>query len=228
MQRSFLRNMFKIKLAKVSSSLTEEILSNCSEKWKDTEIFLRQLCSHSEIAAIARQDNGALIGFSLARKITINNCIAIAFLATRVVKHWRNKGIAKGLVKKIITSFIYKEKIINFLYWLKPLYFISIVANPVVFELLYKNLKIIPGLDSKNPNHSEINLAREFTKYFFPKNKFDPVTFVLAGVFYGSAEYYEKEEDIPWSNNEESNSFLENRINLRGKTGNGLVVVAKL
>jgi len=203
-----------------------EILKDSYNKWGDKEQFLQNLISEAEIIGLAKKDT-KIVGFSLAKLINTKENIAIGFLATRVMKRMRNQGIGKSLIKKVTKKFIFKYKIFNLLNWKKSVYLATITANPIVFATLYKYLNIFPSPKRTEPDKFELELAEKFAKVF-SNGKIDRDTFVLEKAFLNSVEYYEKEEDIPWSGDKGIDSFLEKRLKLKEKKGNGIVVTAKL
>lgn len=193
------------------------IISASPQKWGDQEEFLRKFIPQLDLVAIA-EENNSIVAFSLAKTIIAKNYIAIAFFATRVLADYRNKGIAKKLLEKLSSRLIIKEKFLKLWNIFKPVYFVSITANPIVFAVMSKTLQIT----------TEVEIAEKFAQIFSPQNKFNRETFVLERAFLGSAEYYSDTQKIPWSNDESSNLFLEERLNLKNKTGNGLVFTGRI
>ena len=224
--------MFTIELIsnieKNKKIIVEEILKDSRQKWGDMEAFLQRILLDVELLAIARKDNGSLIAFSAAKRIIGKKFIAVAFLATRVEQEFRKRNIAKILVGKIIKSFVLNNKLINFKSWFKPAYFITATANPIVFETLRKRMNIVPSFRSRKPNAIEINIARNFSKIMISEDKFNEEDFTIPNIFQDSSEIYNSQADIPWSNNEETNVFLEGRIKLKEKNGDGIVVIGKI
>lgn len=221
--------MIRIKvITNPDSEILKEITQDSPVKWGDSENFLSKLTPHVELMAEARDESGKLVGFSVAKRIINKNAIGIAFLATRVKEEFRNQGIAKKLIRKIAKKVIIENKFLSFWNLLKPAYFISATANPMVFESLRKTLNLIPSFSSRKPDKCELELAQIFADILSPKGKFDAENFVLEGAFVGSAEHYMKENEIPWSNNEETNKFLDSRIKLKEKTGDGIVMIGKI
>lgn len=196
-------------------------------RWGDSADFLKTLVSKAEIVTTAREAH-SLIGFSLAKRMSANEGLAIAFLATRVLSPFRNQGIAKTLLKKITQYFILSNKIFKPLNWFKPVYFVTATANPIVFENLKKYRRVFPSLKSKQPDNIQLALAERFAELFLTKERFNKESFVLRCAFLNSAEFYKEEQDIPWSDNADTNAFLEDRLNLKERAGNGLIVVGRI
>jgi len=191
-----------------------QIIKESKEKWQDQASFLIPLLLKAEIAAIALKDS-SIIAFSLARKIIGGKSIAVAFLATRVLAEYRNKGIAKTLVKRVTRNFIFRNKFLDISNWFKPVYFVTATANPIVFESSRKYFKIYPFKGPRQPSEIELSIAESFAEAFLAKEKFNKESFVLGEAFLNSAEFYAREEDIPWSDNQTTNAFLEERIKLK-------------
>ena len=219
--------MFDLQLAlnkQKRKILEEKILKNCEEKWGDKSDFLKHCISRTEIMTIAKNNQDLILGFSLARTFSIPNSLAIGFLATRVLQKYRKHGIAKAMIKKMINYFMLTKVLLNFKGWFNSRYFVSVTANPVVFEILRKSLKILPSYDSRCPTKNETNIAQRFSDIFLSRDKFREEEFVLHNAFLNSAEFYI--DTIPWSNNARTNSYLKNKINF--KRGDGAVIIAKL
>jgi len=216
-----------IKLVSDINLVESEIISNSREKWGDSDIFLRKFLPQLDLAAIAK-DGTYLIGFSLAKTIITADYIAVAFFATRILAGYRNKGVAKSLIKNICSRLILREKFLKISNIFKPVYFVSITANPIVFEVMSKSLKAAPSLTRPNPEQIEMEIAEKFAGIFAPDNKFNRDTFVLEQAFLNSVEYYGNIDAIPWSRNQATNEFLEERIKLKNKSGNGLVFVGRI
>ena len=206
-------------------NMKNAITASCQSRWGDSEQFISDLISKSDFIVTA-YDDSALVGFAIAKSIFLSNSIAIAVFATRVLCEFRKQGIAQKMFRKLINHFILNEKLLKPLNWFKPSYFVSATANPIVYETLCGHLKLIPSPDSGKPSKNEIELAQAYADVFSSKNKFNERTFVLSGAFLNSAEFYPK--DIPWSKSEKSNKYLEERLNLKERTGNGLIILSRL
>ncbi len=214
-------------IKKNSDLIESEIIKNSPAKWGDSEGFLRKFIPQLDLIAVA-QENNVIAGFSCAKIISAANYTAIAFFATRVLESHRNKGTAKGLIKKICSRLIFKEKFLKIRNFSKPIYFVSITANPIVFEVMSRNLKAAPSPAYPDPGQTDLEIAKNFAGIFSPGNKFDRNTFVLEQAFMDSAEYYGDAQKIPWSHNQTANEFLEERLKLKDKTGNGLIFVGRI
>jgi len=212
---------------KGNARIVEEIIKDCQLKWGDEAVFLRPLLLKGEAIGIATKEN-SIVAFSVATKIIFPKYLSIAFFATRVLSEFRNQGLATNLIKKITRSFILRYKFCNFSHWFKPVYFVTATANPIVFENFRKYLKTSTCMGNRQPREVELKIAQEFAALFSAKEKFNAEKFILKGAFLNSAEFYRREEDIPWSNNEKTNAFLEERISLKEKTGDGIVVIGKI
>jgi len=225
--------VIKIKIIpnlKENPAITEELIKNSKEKWGDQPDFLKPLLLKAECAGIALE-GGSIIAFTTASRMAIKGGLAIAFLATRVQAEYRNKGLAKTLIKRVTRNFIFKRKLLNVFNWLKPVYFVTATANPIVFESFRKRFHISlrqPRLPDGREGEVEAGIAGRFAELFSSGEKLNKESLLLSGSFLNSAEFYDKEEDIPWSSNPQTNSYLEDRLRLKEKMGDGLVIVSRI
>ena len=93
-----------------------KIIEDSRPKWGDSEDFLTRLFSKGEILGVAKESDGSIVGFSLAKRMVARKSIAVAFLATRVLPDFRKQGVAKKLIKKISSYFVVTNKLIEFFF----------------------------------------------------------------------------------------------------------------
>ncbi|MFH1281492.1 MAG: GNAT family N-acetyltransferase [Candidatus Omnitrophota bacterium] len=189
----------------------------------DSRGFSEKCLKHSDILAVAREDTD-IIGFSLARNSVSSKIRGTMFFATRILPEYQNQRLGSALVSLILKEGIKKQGI-NLL---KPYYFVTGTAHPIVYAAFSRKLKLIPSIyGNLRPSRIDKEVARVFAETFSPELYFDPDNFIIRKAFSDSAEFFEKDR-IPWAKEESVNNFFEKRLNLGKKEGNMLVILAKI
>lgn len=205
----------------------DNLVSSVIEKyvdWGDSKEFIKDKIDKSDMICIAEYDNN-IIGFSLAKNISNGEDLVVAFFATRVSTDFRRHGFAKSLISKVIANFIVKNKILNPLNWLKPVYIVTATASPLVYEQLIKRM------NNKKVSHNdnEVKIACAFAKEFSDNNSFfDAQKFIIKGGFLKSTECYQSEKEVPWVNDEVINSLFKNELQVATGNGAGKVIVSRI
>lgn len=213
---------------KIKNVIFKEILEECKQKWGDEESFLNKLFQKSEILVVVKNIKNSTIGFSLVGRIELDNVFTVVFFATRVLLEHRNQGLGKLLVGKILRYYLLRYKVMNFLNWFKPVYFVSIIANPIVYNSFRKSFNVFPSPNKADFDLLIFKIAEKFVNSLDVKNNFDIKSFVVSEFFKNSAEYYFNESDIPWSGNKMNDSFLKNLLDYQSQNGNGLLILGRI
>jgi len=220
--------MIKIELTdnKYIAAVRNDLMTDCLSKWGDSEMFLSPLFDKADRLAVA-YDGQKPVGFTLAGTITNKNCIALAYLATRVLLEYRSQGVAKRLIKKISGDSVVKEKLLRPGNWSKPIYMVTTTANPVVYNGLSINFRVFPSPERELPVQLEQELVAGFARKYAGGARYDPSQFVFKEYFLGSAEHYVDPKNVPWANNKLNDEYIGSKLNLSAHAGDGLVLVLR-
>lgn len=175
-----------------------------------------------------RSKNQESMGFSTGRYLDNNLVLLHSSMIMPQVRHiglafYMNSIILRNILKLRLKGARWK-------FWrcFLPVYFGLRTPNPVVYEILSKNLRVFPSLTSEDPPHVIKNLAVKIAKTVSPECEFDIQKFVIKKAFSFFPELLYEVEEIPEAKDKRINDFFEQCLRLTKREGNALVVIGKL
>jgi hypothetical protein len=196
------------------------------DAWEEPSDLVKKWFDLLDILVIAKQKD-IVCGFVIGNFMEEDFVLLVSSMVRK-----NKQSIGLGLfINSIIINEGIKRRLFSFgsiFKIFKSFYFAFRTPNPILCSMVSSKTGVFPSMNRQEPTKKEIEIFDEIVSRFSPQAQIDKDNFIIKGAYLNYPKLIYEISNIPWSNNDKLNKFLDRRLKLTNREGNTMVIIGRV
>ncbi len=215
-----------IRLSHIKDLVINDLYNITKDAGQNPEIYINKWFEYADALIIARDNNDHEIAYTIVNYYNVD----VLFFVSSMIRHkFQNQKLGKFMNFHMLKYFTYwriEQNIKNAIF--PSFYYIFRTQNPILYYTWYKYTNMYPKINDEDTPLKEINIAKKFSKIFWPNLDFDNKKFVLKGAYKKYPGLKIKKEKIQWCKDERINNLFKSNLDIDNDLNDALLILGKI